>query len=254
MSHNLRSLLRGYFRKPLFFYVVFGFFIGCQSPPQTVDSLRREATGSDISLVRGSRFLDPHTQRSISHYGRIIHKYSQQYDFDWRLILAIMKQESRFKHTARSHRGAYGLMQIMPVTQLELAEKLGVKDATTPYNNIKAGIFHLKTLYGVFDEAVGDDRLCLTLAAYNAGLSRILDAQAIVRFLGGNPNSWTEVRDAFPLLSPRYSSLHKRIWDTGIPRGGYFRGWRQTTGYVENVLQFYRQYKLVLADTPTTGL
>jgi membrane-bound lytic murein transglycosylase MltF len=256
MSHNLRFVLkRNLSQISIFITFLSSIYIGCQTPPRSVELLKKEGTEPHVvSTLPPARLLDPLTERSISRYGRIIHKYSKRYDFDWRLVLAIMKQESRFKHTARSHRGAYGLMQIMPVTQVELVERLGVPDATTPYNNIRAGMYHLKTLYGVFDGAPEHDRLCLTLAAYNAGLSRILDAQEIAHFLGDDPNSWKAVKEALPLLSQRYSTLHKRIWETGTPRGGYFRGWRQTTSYVENILRFYNEYRLVLSDRPSSGL
>lgn len=165
---------------------------------------------------------------------------------DWRLVLAVIRQESRFRHDAVSYKGAYGLMQIMPVTQAELTDKIGVEEATTPRNNIRAGVFHLRSLYRYFDEAVGDDRVQLTLAAYNAGLGRIRDAQAIAKYLGHNPNSWRDVKDALPLLSKRYYTLHRQIWPEGKPRSGYFRNYRQTTMYVENIMQFYADYKLAL--------
>jgi membrane-bound lytic murein transglycosylase F len=165
---------------------------------------------------------------------------------DWRLVLAVIRQESRFRHDAVSYKGAYGLMQIMPVTQAELTDKIGVEEATTPRNNIRAGVFHLRSLYRYFDEAVGDDRVQLTLAAYNAGLGRIRDAQAIAKYLGHDPSSWRDVKDALPLLSKRYYTLHRQIWPEGKPRSGYFRNHRQTTIYVENIMQFYSDYKLAL--------
>lgn len=55
----------------------------------------------------------------------IINYYSQQYKLDPLFVTAIIKEESKFLHKARSHRGAVGLMQLMPSTARELARELG---------------------------------------------------------------------------------------------------------------------------------
>lgn len=225
-------------------------FIGCFKPSASLSFIKKTALSetSDSRILSESEDveLDPLTEKSLKHYGSLIRDYSNHYQMDWRLVLAVIRQESRFRHDAVSYKGAYGLMQIMPVTQAELTDKIGVEEATTPRNNIRAGIFHLRSLYRYFDEAAGDDRVQLTLAAYNAGLGRIRDAQAIAKYLGHNPNSWRDVKDALPLLSKRYYTLHRQIWPEGKPRSGYFRNYRQTTIYVENIMQFYGDYKLAL--------
>jgi membrane-bound lytic murein transglycosylase F len=197
------------------------------SAEQLSSSVSRDVTGPD-------RYLP------------LIKKYSQQYGIDWVLILAVMNQESRFDHEAVSHRGAYGLMQIMPLTQVELAEKLGVEETSTPRNNIKAGIYHLKWLYGIFNNMPKEDRTRITLAAYNAGLRRILDAQRIASYLGNDPNSWISIREALPFLSKRYYTLHSRIWSDGCPSSGYFHNPKQTIEYVNNIMHSYDDYSLAL--------
>lgn len=184
-------------------------------------------------------------EQSIQKYSPIIRKYSEKYDLDWRVVLAVIHQESSFRPNARSRRGAYGLMQIMPGTQAELMRKLGVPEARSPYYNIKAGIYHLKSLYRYFEEAPGRDRRDLALAAYNAGLSRVRDAQDIVKYLGGNPFAWSEVREALKLLSADNKTLHARVWPSGRPKGGTFKGWTETINYVENIEHYYEGYKLL---------
>ena len=190
--------------------------------------------------------LDPATSRSVDRYGKIIQKYSLKYELDWRLVLAVMKQESRFRPHARSHKGAYGLMQIMPTTAAELTEILGIPQARNPYNNIKAGVYHLRRLYSFFDSAKDPDRTKLALAAYNAGLTRILDARDLASYLGGDPNTWKAVRGAFPLLSKRFSTLHQRVWGDRGPRSGYFRNYQETVNYVGSIMQHYDEYRLAL--------
>lgn len=209
------------------------------------NTLLPQQTGQGLDLI-DSLTIDPMTARSLSRYGPIVRKYSDRYEMDWRLVLAVIRQESSFRHDAVSHRGAYGLMQIMPTTQAELTDKIGVEEAISPWNNIRAGVFHLRSLYRYFDESSGNDRTQLTLAAYNAGLGRIRDAQTVAEYLGHDPNSWSAVRDALPLLSKRYHTLHRQMWLEGKPRSGFFKNFRQTTTYVENVMQYYQEFKLAL--------
>jgi len=74
------------------------------------------------------------------------------------LFLRLVQQESNWKATARSHKGAIGLAQLMPFT----AKALGV-DPHDPYENLDGGARYLRQQYRTF----GSWRLAL--AAYNAG-------------------------------------------------------------------------------------
>ena len=179
-------------------------------------------------------------------YTDLVKKYSDRYHLDWPLVLAVMKQESRFDQEAVSYAGAYGLMQIMPITQSELVDKLGVADAATPRNNIRAGVYHLRSMFRAFPKARGIDRIELALAAYNAGLTRIMGAREIARYLGEDPNSLEVIKRTLPLLSHTYYSLHQDIWQDDKPPCGYFAGYRQTVTYVENIMQYYDDYSLAL--------
>lgn len=244
------TIRKGRFLKVLLAFLAGLLVVGCVEPNQGTKFATKEVTETGLPNTLetsvGLDDLDLRTAASLKRYGPIIQKYAHAYQVDWRLVLAVMKQESSFRPRVVSYKGAYGLMQIMPVTAQELTEKIGVKNAKTPYNNIRAGIFHLKSLYRYFDDAKGDERIKLSLAAYNAGLNRIKDAQDIARFMGDDPNSWKSVKDALPMLSKRYRTLHARVWEGGVPRAGYFRDTRQTTQYVENIMQYYDGYQLAL--------
>ena len=74
------------------------------------------------------------------------------------LFLRLVQQESGWNPSARSHKGARGLAQLMPGT----AAKLGV-DAGDPIQNLEGGARYLRMMYNTF----GSWRLAL--AAYNAG-------------------------------------------------------------------------------------
>ncbi len=90
----------------------------------------------------------------------IIDRYSSQNGLDSDFVKALIKQESGFRSTAKSHCGAMGLMQLMPAT----ASSLGVHNAFDPEQNVAGGTKYLKGLLDRFD---GNKELAL--AAYNAG-------------------------------------------------------------------------------------
>lgn len=85
------------------------------------------------------------------------------------LVHAVIQVESNYRASARSPKGAMGLMQLMPAT----ARQYGVGDAYAPAENVEAGIRHLRSLLERFD-------VPLALAAYNAG-------EAAIRRYGGIP-------------------------------------------------------------------
>jgi soluble lytic murein transglycosylase-like protein len=81
------------------------------------------------------------------------------------LLHAVIKAESNYNADAVSHKGAVGLMQLMP----ETARRFGVSDARDPAANVLGGARYLKTLLAMFDAD-----LALALAAYNAGPAAVL--------------------------------------------------------------------------------
>jgi len=223
---------------------------GCSQ--QVTSASYAQKAGSSIEDITESTIpLQPSPFASMStaglnQYIPLVKKYSQEYKVDWVLVLAVMKQESRFDHEAVSYRGAYGLMQIMPLTQIEIAEKIGVDDASTPRNNIKVGIYHLKSLFAMFKNIPREDRICLALAAYNAGLGRVQDAQKIASYMGNDPHKWSSIRAALPFLSKKNYTLHSRIWSDGCPPNGYLHSARQTVEYVDNIMGCFDRYSLAL--------
>jgi membrane-bound lytic murein transglycosylase MltF len=194
----------------------------------------------------------PRIGRILDSQGAIIKRYANRYGFDWRLILAVMNQESRFRAQAVSHRGAYGLMQIMPMTGQEVSSALGIDGVALPEDNIAGGVYYLWRLHTMFDQ--GDvkstddtmrefDRLRLALAAYNGGPTRIRDAQRLAEYLNLDPNSWEVIRALLPMLSRRYASLHRYVWEQGRPQGGYFEGYEETLNYVDRTVEYYAYYR-----------
>ena len=84
---------------------------------------------------------------------------------DGELIHAVMHVESAYKVKAKSHKGAQGLMQLMPAT----AQRLGVKNSYDPAQNIEGGAKYLRELLTLFNNDI-----TLAVAAYNAGENAVM--------------------------------------------------------------------------------
>ena len=108
-----------------------------------------------------------------SGYDDDIQRASGRYNIDPDLIRAVIKAESDFKVSARSNKGAMGLMQLMPDT----ARLHHISDAYNPSENVEGGARHLRML---LDRYQGD--LELSLAAYNAGSAAVEKHRGIPPF------------------------------------------------------------------------
>ena len=122
---------------------------------------------------------------------RFIVNSSNRYGVDPLLIYSIMHRESSFKKFALSHKGARGLMQLMPAT----AARLGVRDIFDPQQNIEGGVKYMRILLDMFD---GDVRLAL--AGYNAGEGAVLK-------YGRNVPPYRETQEYVRRISQRYALM-----------------------------------------------
>jgi soluble lytic murein transglycosylase-like protein len=93
-------------------------------------------------------------------FGSIIYSEAKKNDLPPELVAAVVNTESKFIPTARSNRGAVGLMQLVPRT----GRWMGAQNLTNPAQNISAGAKYLRYLTDRFD---GDQQKAI--AAYNAG-------------------------------------------------------------------------------------
>ena len=116
---------------------------------------------------------------------------SRRYGIDPLLIYAQMHQESSFKLKALSHKGASGLMQLMPAT----ARRLGVTNIYEPRQNIEGGVKYMRMLLDMFGQDVN-----LALAGYNAG-------EGAVMKYGYQIPPYNETREYVRRISARYSSI-----------------------------------------------
>lgn len=107
------------------------------------------------------------------------------------LLYSIMHQESSFKPRALSHKGARGLMQLMPPT----ASRFGVTNIWDPKQNIEGGARYMRFLLDLFG---GDVRLAL--AGYNAG-------EGAVMKYGYNVPPYNETQEYVRRIGRRYSLI-----------------------------------------------
>lgn len=111
---------------------------------------------------RGPRIVHPTPPRSTV-YDDLIDRTAQDHRVPPALLKAVIAAESAFDYRAVSHRGAQGLMQLMPST----AAQLGVEDPFEPAENVRGGASYLREMI----DRYGD--LSRALAAYNAGPSAV---------------------------------------------------------------------------------
>lgn len=91
---------------------------------------------------------------------KLVREAAERHRMDPALIRAVIETESHWNPRAYSHKGAGGLMQLIPTT----AQRFGAYDVFNPQQNIDAGVKYLRTLLERYN-----GNLDLALAAYNAG-------------------------------------------------------------------------------------
>ena len=102
-----------------------------------------------------------------------IKKYAARNGVDPHLVMGLILQESYYNPLAKSRVGATGLMQIMPPTGKELAQRLRIPFATSrlenPSVNIQLGTLYLRNLIDLFK-----GNTYLAVASYNGGQGNVM--------------------------------------------------------------------------------
>ena len=158
------------------------------------DGLAARETAASGRLTRlamgSSTHLKGFTTGNALHDSLIVES-SLRYRIDPLLIYAQMHQESSFKIRATSHKGASGLMQLMPAT----ARRFGVTSIYDPKQNIDAGIRYMRWLLDTFNQDV-----VLALAGYNAG-------EGAVMKYGRNVPPYRETQEYVRRITARYNAI-----------------------------------------------
>jgi membrane-bound lytic murein transglycosylase F len=212
LLNNLNEFIRQHYRKTFYNVVKNKYFKNSSNQNKLRES--RLQVGSDLSP-----------------YDDIIKDNVTEYNFDWRLIVSQMYQESRFDPLASNLTGAKGLMQMLPRT----AKELGVTNLTEPEQAISSGIRYLNWTRERFSKNLPvQEQIFFSLASYNAGFGHVKDAQRLARQLGLRDDKWfNHVEKAMLLLQRR--EYYKKA------RFGYVRG-SEPVNYVRNIHQRYLSY------------
>lgn len=163
-------------------------------------------------------------RKRYDQYLKLFKKYGERYGFDHLALMAQAFRESGLDHSQRSHRGAIGLMQLLPSTAQD--PNVAIPDIKTPENNVHAGTKYLAFLRDRYfsDEDLSDvDRLAFTWAAYNAGPAKVRMMRTLAEEMGRDPNRWFG---------------HVKV------AAGRIVG-RQTVKYVDDVYKYYVAYQLI---------
>lgn len=154
-------------------------------------------------------------------------KAEKKYDWSWELLAAISYQESHWNPKAKSPTGVRGLMMLTRIT----AKEVGVKNRLDPEQSVMGGARYLKKLESRIPKYIPKpDRVWMALAAYNVGFSHLRDARGVTAWINDNPNRWSGVSKALPLLSKK--KYYKRL------PNGYARGW-QPVIYVNRIRNYH---------------
>ena len=138
--------------------------------------VRHSRTSKGMGTLISSRHI-AYAVTDPAAYDRLIHRTATAHQVDTALVKAVMHIESAFNPHAVSHKGAQGLMQLMPGT----AQRYGAHDPFDPVQNVRAGVMYLKDLQKMFK-----NNTRLVLAAYNAG------ENAVMRYKGIPPYDETQ--------------------------------------------------------------
>ncbi len=146
---------------------------------------------------------------------------------DWTMVHAISRQESQFANNAVSYAGARGMMQLMPGTARDQANKLGVEYLSAslvddPSYNVRLGDSYFRRMLNYYGGSYP-----LAVAAYNAG--------------PGNVNKWLAANG-----DPRAGSIRWVDWIERIPI-------YQTKDYVQRVLENAVVYETLHPDKAPGG-
>ncbi len=116
--------------------------------------------GLPIGAERANLIVGGKPHPAKGPIAEMVRTLAPEYRLDPNLVLAVVEAESNFDPSARSHKNAQGLMQLIP----ETAARFAVGNVWDPEQNLRGGMAYLRWLLDYYD---GD--LTLALAGYNAG-------------------------------------------------------------------------------------
>ncbi len=171
------------------------------------------------------RAYDPADVERFKVLVEIFRKHAKTYPFDRLMLMAQGYQESQLDQSRRSHRGAVGIMQLLPSTAADKAVNIHGIDKDENLN-VEAGSKYLLFLVDTYinDPAVTPrDQLLFAFAAYNAGPGNLRKFRAKAKDMGLDPN----------------------LWFGNVENAAAAIVGRETVQYVSNIYKYYVAYSLL---------
>ena len=196
-------------------------------------SPRPVQSGHSPTIGRGERTYIH--EGGLSPFDAIFKKEAQRINWPWQLLAAIAYQESNFKPHVVGWSGARGLMGIMPRTgRIFGASKDELLD---PNVSVRVAVDCIRATEKLFTSIPDlEDRIAVTLAAYNAGPAHLQDAIRLAAKYGYSTTKWAGgIEEALRLKS------EAKYYNDPVCRAGYLRG-KGVTRYVDQVLSRYHGY------------
>ncbi len=160
----------------------------------------------------------------LSQFVDLFEKYGEKYQFDPLALAAQAYQESKLDNALTSHRGAVGIMQMMPSTARD--PNVNISNIKDLENNIHAGAKYLRFLrqrYFSSEEISPLDQTLFAWAAYNAGPANIIRIRNAAKRKGLDENVWF---GNVEVMAARMIS-------------------REPVRYVANIQKYYTAYRLI---------
>jgi len=151
-------------------------------------------------------------------------KYGEQYDINHLKLIAQAYQESGLDQRLKSHRGAIGVMQILPSTAAD--KHVAINNITLLENNIHAGTKYMSFLrerYFNSPDITQEDQMFFSWAAYNAGPANVRKMRNHAEKMG----------------------LDKNIWFKNVEIAAARLIGTETVRYVANIYKYYSTYLLL---------
>jgi membrane-bound lytic murein transglycosylase MltF len=159
-----------------------------------------------------------------SQFIELFKKYGNEYDIDHFKLIAQAYQESGLKQDMRSHRGAVGVMQVLPTTAAD--KNVNISEIEQLENNIHAGTKYMnfiRTRYFSDPEISRENQIFFSWAAYNAGPANVRKMRNLAEKMGLDKNVWFQ----------NVEVAAGRIIGT------------ETVKYVANIYKYYSVYLLL---------
>ena len=168
-----------------------------------------------LNLFGSGLFSTKYDNTLEKEYNKFFFNYKHIYSY--KIVKAQMYQESRFNPVAKSPVGAFGLMQLMPKTFLELQRKTGTSGKIEDgIYNIFLGMFYNYQLFNQWKaKRTLKSRYSLMFASYNAGLGHLLNSQKKC----GGCSEYDDIILYLPSITGKYS--------------------KETIDYVNHIFKFY---------------